>query len=132
MTTHTLTAEIFDTTLDSHPIVFIDWWAEWCGPCKAFAPAYEALSEAHPTIHFTKIDTDAQTTLAQEYGIRSIPTLMAFREGILVFSQAGLMPPAALEDLVAKVSGLDMDEVRKSIEEQEKNAPSPEEFENED
>lgn len=131
MATHALTAKDLDSTIDKHPILIIDWWAEWCGPCKAFAPVFESASETHPDVHFAKVDTEAEQELASQFQIRSIPTLMAFRDGILVFAQAGALPPASFEELLAKVKSLDMDEVRRAVEEQEKNAPTPEEFESE-
>jgi thioredoxin 1 len=132
MATHALSKKEFDQTIDKHPIVLIDWWAEWCGPCRSFAPVYEQASDAHADVYFAKVDTEAEPELAGEFQIRSIPTLMAFRDGILVFAQAGMLPPAALEELLEKIKTLDMNEVRRAVEEQEKNAPTQEEFDSEE
>lgn len=108
-----LTEKNFDSTVDAPGIVLVDWWAAWCGPCRAFAPIFEAASKRHPDITWAKIDTEAEGALAGGFGIRSIPTLMVFRDGILLFEQPGVLPPALLDDLVAKVRALDMDEVRR-------------------
>jgi thioredoxin 1 len=110
-----LTAEKFREVVDREGMVFIDWWAEWCGPCKAFAPTYDAVAADNDDVVFAKIDTEAQPALAGAFQIRSIPTLMAFRDGVLLFSQAGALPRAALEELVGRVRALDMDQVRKEI-----------------
>lgn len=119
MSTIELTEETFDATLDEHNIVLVDWWAEWCGPCKQFGPIFEEASEKHADVVFGKIDTEAQQGLAANAAITSIPTIMAFREGILVFAQPGALPAPALESLLTQVKGLDMDDVRAKVAEQE-------------
>lgn len=109
-----LTDKLFDDTI-SQGIVLIDWWAAWCGPCRAFAPVFERVAAGHPDIVFAKVDTEAQPELASGAGIYSIPTLMVFRDGILVFEHPGALTAAALEKLVAQVRALDMDDVRRRI-----------------
>ena len=114
-----LTAENFDSTITGNEIVVVDFWADWCGPCKMFAPTFEAASEKDPEIVFGKVDTEAEQSLAAAAGIQSIPTLMVFREKVLLFSQAGALPPAALEDLITQVKGLDMKAVHAEIAKQQ-------------
>ncbi|GFM18217.1 MULTISPECIES: thioredoxin [Mycobacteriaceae] len=109
MTTQDITAEQFNDIVTDNEIVLVDFWASWCGPCKQFAPTYAASSEKHPDVVFAKVDTEAEQQLAAAADIRSIPTLMAFKKGKLVFNQAGALPPAALEDLVQKVKEFDID-----------------------
>jgi thioredoxin 1 len=115
MSTVALTAQNFQEHVEKPGILLIDWWATWCGPCRAFAPIYDKVSEAHPDVTFGKIDTDAEQDLAMTFEIRSIPTLMVFRDQVLVFARPGMIPAAALEDLVQKVKALDMDEVRRKV-----------------
>ena len=111
-----ITKDNFKETVAKDGIVILDWWAVWCGPCRAFAPTFEAASIKHPDIVFGKVDTDAQPELSGAFEIRSIPTLMVFRDGILLFEQAGALPAAALEDLVKQVRALDMEQVKKEVE----------------
>ncbi len=122
MSTVALTEENFEATVTKDGITLVDWWASWCGPCRMFSPIFEAASEAHTDITFGKIDTEDQQTLAGSAQITSIPTLMAFRDGVLVFSQAGALPAASLEQLITAVKDLDMDDVRRSIMEQQASA----------
>jgi thioredoxin 1 len=114
MATIDLTEATFPETI-AEGTVLVDWWASWCGPCRAFAPTYEAVSEQHPDITFAKVDTEAEQGLAGAADIQSIPTLMVFRDGILLFRQSGALPAAALDDLVSQVQALDMDEVRAQV-----------------
>lgn len=116
MSTTDITSDQFDDTVLSDGIVLVDFWASWCGPCKSFAPVYESVSDRHPDITFAKVDTEAEQALSGELGIMSIPTIMAFREGIQLFSQPGALPENALEDLVTQIETLDMDQIRAEIE----------------
>jgi thioredoxin 1 len=119
MATVALTADTFEETVTSDGIVLVDFWADWCGPCKMFAPVFEKASDTHADLTFGKVDTEAEQGLAGALGIRSIPTLMAFREGVLVFAQPGALPEQALEQVIAAVRDLDMEDVHRQVAEQQ-------------
>src|SRR3954462_2406247 len=126
MATVDLTDQTFERTVLDGGIVLVDFWADWCGPCKAFAPIYDSTSAANDDIVFAKVDTDANEALSSAMGIQAIPTLMAFRDGIGVFSQAGALPRPALEDLITQVRALDMDAIRAEIAAQSEGSAIPE------
>ena len=119
MATIELTNESFEKTVNDNPMVIIDFWAPWCGPCKGFAPVYEKASEAHPDVVFAKVNTDEQQELAGSFGIRSIPTLMVFREKVILFQQAGALPGNALEQVIVQAKSLDMAKVHAEMSSQQ-------------
>ena len=125
MATVELTKENFEDTITKNDIVVVDFWAPWCGPCKGFAPVYELASEKHPDIVFAKVNTDAEQELAGHFAIRSIPTIMIFREQVIIFSQAGAIPAQGLESLLDQAKALDMKQVHADIAEQQKEASEP-------
>ena len=110
-----LNAENFNETIEQHDIVLVDWWAEWCGPCRMLGPIFEAAATKHPDMVFGKVDTEAEQGLSAAANIRSIPNLMVFREGVLVFNQPGALPAHALDDLITQVKALDMTEVHRQV-----------------
>jgi thioredoxin 1 len=120
-----LTKENFEEVVTSNPTVIVDYWAPWCGPCRGFAPVFEKVAEANPDAVFAKVNTDEEQEIAAHFQIRSIPTLMVFREQIIVFSQPGALPQGAFEQVVQKAKALDMDDVRKQIAAQEAQAAQP-------
>ncbi len=124
MATIDLTNENFENTVNDNPMVIVDFWAPWCGPCRGFAPLYEQASDAHPDVVFAKVNTDEQQELAGTFGIRSIPTLMVFREKVILFQQAGALPGSALEQVISQAKALDMAKVHEDVKKQGSKDPA--------
>ena len=114
-----LNAENFEKVVSASPMVMVDFWAPWCGPCRAFAPTFEKASEKHSDVVFAKVNTDEEQAIAQAFNIRSIPTLMIFRDNVVIYAEAGALPPAGLEEVITKAKELDMEEVMRQIKQQE-------------
>jgi thioredoxin len=121
MATVALNAENFEKVVTGNPMVVVDFWAPWCGPCRAFAPTFEKAAEKHADVVFAKVNTDEEQAIAQAFNIRSIPTLMFFRDNVVIYAEAGALPPAGLEEVITKAKELDMEEVMRQIKAQEEN-----------
>ncbi|MSQ53615.1 MAG: thioredoxin [Betaproteobacteria bacterium] len=119
MTTLALTKDNFETVVSGNSMVIVDFWAPWCGPCRAFAPTFEHAADKHENVIFAKVNTDEEPEIGKAFNIRSIPTLMIFRDNVVIYSEAGALPPAGLENVLAKAKGLDMEEVMRQIAQQE-------------